>query len=461
MTAVPKALQVVDVVGLDNVPARGRRGRDAEGVAGGGVAGAGRSRALVRARKPRQEPRLRPLRRSTEPDVLRRRGGDSGDDCGGAGDEGPGRHLRREGRDGLLLLLVGRPDRVERGRLRARAALPAVASRSLGLALALPPLGAARVHSGLAGAGLRPLGAGRRRPGRADGVRTSRVGDAGEEDGREHPPQGRRRAGAAGAALDRFQDRRPAGRAPSGARRRGRSGRRLRRCARRGSTPAREARRQRRVAALGEGRSRTTKAPSPSPSAPRRPRHTGSRRMGSRGLRSPSPFRRDSRSDREGGGPPRGGGARPRRGHAGRAARFAVGVAPAADRAAVAQRLRARGATRDRRPRPDPRARGLGARAAALRGVAERGTSRRSAPRRVAYEPERPFLPRQWYAAQNRAFDAWAEPPPFAAGAGRRDRLGHRRRRIPSCRADRGREELRRRVRPPSTRRGTARSSPG
>jgi serine protease len=29
--------------------------------------------------------------------------------------------------------------------------------------------------------------------------------------------------------------------------------------------------------------------------------------------------------------------------------------------------------------------------------------------------PNDPFLPRQWYAAQNRAFDAWPEPPPLAS----------------------------------------------
>ena len=35
--------------------------------------------------------------------------------------------------------------------------------------------------------------------------------------------------------------------------------------------------------------------------------------------------------------------------------------------------------------------------------------------RRQSYVPNDPLLPRQWYAAQNRSFDAWTEPPPLAA----------------------------------------------
>ena len=35
--------------------------------------------------------------------------------------------------------------------------------------------------------------------------------------------------------------------------------------------------------------------------------------------------------------------------------------------------------------------------------------------RRQSYVPNDPLLPQQWYAAQNRSFDAWTEPPPLAA----------------------------------------------
>ena len=105
--------------------------------------------------------------------------------------------------------------------------------RPMGLALALPPLAPALVHGGLARAGVRPLGARRRRPGRADGLRPAGLGHAREEDGREHPAQGRRREGPPRPALDRVQDRRPARRAaPHCNARAGAPGRRLRRLAR-------------------------------------------------------------------------------------------------------------------------------------------------------------------------------------------------------------------------------------
>ena len=169
---------------------------------------------------------------------------------------------------------------------------------------------------------------------------------------------------------------------PPAARAAGAPGRRLGSRARRRRAAAREARRERRLAALGAGRPGSATAPSPSPCARRPPRPTGSRPRASRARRSPSPFRRDSRSDLEGVGPPRGGqrsclAAAPavqRRALCGR-------VAPAADPAAVAERAPRPRRDACRRSRPDPRARGLGARtpppSAASR---ERGTSSRSAP---------------------------------------------------------------------------------
>ena len=97
------------------------------------------------------------------------------------------------------------------------------------------------------------------------------------------------------------------------------------------------------------------------------------------------------------------------------AARFAVGIAPTADRAAVVQQLRARGAT-DVVDLAPIRAVAVSApRVTALRGVAGARYVERLRSRRQSFVPNDPFLPRQWYATQNRSFDAWTEPPPFAA----------------------------------------------
>jgi subtilisin family serine protease len=97
------------------------------------------------------------------------------------------------------------------------------------------------------------------------------------------------------------------------------------------------------------------------------------------------------------------------------AARFAVGIAPNADHAEVRDRLEAHGATHvvDLTP------------IAALTVTADRASTLRSVPgvryvealgnRRQSYVPNDPLLPQQWYAAQNRSFDAWTEPPPLAA----------------------------------------------
>jgi len=96
------------------------------------------------------------------------------------------------------------------------------------------------------------------------------------------------------------------------------------------------------------------------------------------------------------------------------AARFAVGIVPGTNRAAVAQRLWARGATGIDDLAPVQALAVSAPSAMALRGV--RGTRYVEAlqSRRGAFVPNDPFLARQWYAAQNRAFDAWPEPPPLA-----------------------------------------------
>ena len=97
------------------------------------------------------------------------------------------------------------------------------------------------------------------------------------------------------------------------------------------------------------------------------------------------------------------------------AARFAVGLEPGASGASVAQRLRDRGARGLVDLAPIPAFAVSAPSAAVLRDVPGALYVEQLRPRRVAYVPNDPFLPRQWYAAQNRAFDAWLEPPLLAS----------------------------------------------
>ena len=97
------------------------------------------------------------------------------------------------------------------------------------------------------------------------------------------------------------------------------------------------------------------------------------------------------------------------------AARWAVGLGPGARPEAVAFRITAAtGSAVERRLKP------LGAlvveapsadRLARIPGVA---WVERVDVRRPAFVPADPLHTRQWYLGQVRAFDAWAEPPPFA-----------------------------------------------
>ena len=121
-----------------------------------------------------------------------------------------------------------------------------------------------------------------------------------------------------------------------------------------------------------------------------RPR-TGSRPTASRGRRSPSPFRRDRRSDLEGVGPLAAVVVVLVAAPTVDAARFAVGVAPSADRCRRRRAPARPGGARSHGPRADPRARGLGARASVLRGVAGTRYVELLGARRAAYEPERPI----------------------------------------------------------------------
>ena len=97
------------------------------------------------------------------------------------------------------------------------------------------------------------------------------------------------------------------------------------------------------------------------------------------------------------------------------AARFAVGVEPTADHAELGDRLKARGATLVVDLAPIAALAVSADRASALRGVPGVRYVEPLGARKPSYVPNDPFLPRQWYAASNRSFDAWAEPPPLAA----------------------------------------------
>ena len=98
------------------------------------------------------------------------------------------------------------------------------------------------------------------------------------------------------------------------------------------------------------------------------------------------------------------------------AARFAVGIAPGSDRAEVARRLRASGATGIVDLSPIP---ALAATFPAtsiprrLRGARYVEVLRS---RRPLFVPNDPLLAQQWYVAQNRSFETWPESlPPLAS----------------------------------------------
>jgi hypothetical protein len=97
------------------------------------------------------------------------------------------------------------------------------------------------------------------------------------------------------------------------------------------------------------------------------------------------------------------------------ATRFAVGLRPNADRAAVKERLRARGAPAVADMAPIAALAVSAPRAAALLDVEGIRYVEPLRSRRAAYVPNDPLFPRQWYAVQNRSFDAWLEPPPLAS----------------------------------------------
>ena len=86
--------------------------------------------------------------------------------------------------------------------------------------------------------------------------------------------------------------------------------------------------------------------------------------------------------------------------------------------------------------------------------------ARRGVRLRPRFDNTEPLAAQQWYLDQDQAWDFWATPPTARSRQGRRDRLGHRRRAIPSSPAassPRSRSSAARRT---ATTRGTARSSP-
>ena len=84
---------------------------------------------------------------------------------------GAGRSLRREGRDDVLLLDVGRQDGERGRRVRVQRPVPRLAARSVGQALAVPPLGAGAARRAHGAGEARSRRAGHRRDGHRDAVR--------------------------------------------------------------------------------------------------------------------------------------------------------------------------------------------------------------------------------------------------------------------------------------------------
>lgn len=90
-----------------------------------------------------------------------------------------------------------------------------------------------------------------------------------------------------------------------------------------------------------------------------------------------------------------------------------VALQPSADRATVAAAIERATGTRPTSLAP-LRALSVDAPPSALRGVAGIAWIEPDRVRRVAFVPTDPLAPKQWYAAANRAYDAWETPPPLA-----------------------------------------------
>jgi subtilisin family serine protease len=97
------------------------------------------------------------------------------------------------------------------------------------------------------------------------------------------------------------------------------------------------------------------------------------------------------------------------------AARFAVGVAPGAKESALRGALAARGLGRGESLGPLHAVVVDAPAAAALRGLPGGTYVERLGARRPAFVPNDPLLAKQWYVAQNRAYDAWDSLPQLLA----------------------------------------------
>jgi subtilisin family serine protease len=97
------------------------------------------------------------------------------------------------------------------------------------------------------------------------------------------------------------------------------------------------------------------------------------------------------------------------------AARFAVGIRPGADVAALRVLLERRTGQRVESLAPVPALLAEATSPRRLQGLPDARYVERVPVRRLSFVPNDPLVPKQWYLAQNRAFDAWAVLPPLAA----------------------------------------------
>jgi subtilisin family serine protease len=96
------------------------------------------------------------------------------------------------------------------------------------------------------------------------------------------------------------------------------------------------------------------------------------------------------------------------------AARYAVGLSDGADADSVAAALEHRSGGTAESLAPLRAIVVDASSARGLHGVPGVRYVERLRSRRAAFTPNDPLLARQWYATEDRAFDAWSEPPPFA-----------------------------------------------
>jgi subtilisin family serine protease len=97
------------------------------------------------------------------------------------------------------------------------------------------------------------------------------------------------------------------------------------------------------------------------------------------------------------------------------AARFAIGLRPGADPHALATKIERRTGAPARNLAPIPVLVAEAPDARVFAGLEGIRYVERERVRRLAFTPNDPLVPRQWYLSQLRAYDAWEVLPPFAA----------------------------------------------